>query len=231
MTGGTLLASYVFGSVGRGQADHLSDLDILAVVENAKGKVPENVVLATVPATLRRMKSSISWYGENRLREMFANGELFAWHLHRETRPLFDTQGFLAKLGTPSPYRDTERDVASFIKVMREIPAQIALNQGNAIYEAGLIYVCLRNIAMSASWDLCDAPDFSRYSIFNLGGVPRCPLSQVEFEQAMFCRMAGQRGAPPPDGVDAAFVIDVHSRVWPWLEALSERLSGEGTSG
>jgi Nucleotidyltransferase domain len=95
MTGGSLLGAYVFGSIGRGDQDNLSDLDVLAVVKNGSGKIAESKIASYVPAQFGPLKLSISWYGGDRLRQMFRNGELFAWHLYRETIPLFDPEGFL----------------------------------------------------------------------------------------------------------------------------------------
>ena len=81
MSAGKLIAAYIFGSVGRGQADPLSDLDILAVVENNRGKVDDADVLKLVADQYKSLKTSISWYGAAPIEEMFRNGELFAWHL------------------------------------------------------------------------------------------------------------------------------------------------------
>lgn len=220
MSSGGLIALYVFGSVGRGQQDSLSDLDLLAVVKNAGGKVSESSILSHVPFAMRHLKPSISWYGGDRLAEMFRNGELFAWHLHRETFPLYDPASFLTKLGRPAPYRDAVPDTRSFQKILRGIPSQIAASEHNAIYEAGLTYVCLRNIGMAASWLLCEVPDFSRYSPFQLRGVGRCPISQDEFDLTMACRMAGQRGAVPPAGIGRPFVLNIYQRIEPWVEQL-----------
>jgi hypothetical protein len=220
MRSGELIAAYVFGSVGRGQQDKLSDLDVLVVVKNGSGRVSENLIAQLVPANLRSLKLSISWYGADRLREMFRNGELFAWHLHRESTPLFDPFGFLRGLGLPAPYRECLDDVSSFRSVLAGIPRQVMLSERNATYEAGLVYVCLRNIAMAASWVLCEAPDFSRYSAFSLRGIPPCPISVREFDCAMHCRMASQRGLSPPSGVDAQFVLALSERLDPWLSNL-----------
>jgi predicted nucleotidyltransferase len=219
-----LLGVYAFGSVGRGQQDDLSDLDVLAVVRNGGGKIAEQLVTEYVPPSLRQLKLSISWYGEDRLREMFRNGELFAWHLHSETLPLYDPIGYLHGLGTPAAYHDAVTDTRSFQKILRGIPAQVSANECNAVYESGLIYVCLRNIAMAASWQLCKHPNFTRHSPFELSDMRGCPISREEFALTMACRMAGQRGNAPPLGVDAAFVLDAYSRLDPWIEELCDML-------
>jgi Nucleotidyltransferase domain len=122
---GELTAVYIFGSVGRGQYDDRSDLDLLAVVRDGLGKVAEEDVFAHVPPHLRKLKPGISWYGQNRLTEMYKNGELFAWHLYLETIPLFEQARFLESLGKPSPYMEAREDVASFHKVLQEIPQQL----------------------------------------------------------------------------------------------------------
>jgi hypothetical protein len=99
---------------------------------------------------------------------MFKNGDLFAWHLALEAMPLFETFPILDMLGEPAPYTETVADIASFHAVLNGIPRQLGANEFNAVYETGLIYVCVRNIAMAASWLLCPHPDFSRYSPFHL---------------------------------------------------------------
>ena len=159
--------------------------------------------------------------------KMFRNGELFAWHLHRETLPLYDPTGYLHGLGAPAAYRDAIADTRSFQKVLRGIPDQVCANEYNAVYEAGLVYVCLRNIAMAASWSLCEFPNFTRYSPFKLSGIRECPISRREFDLTMACRMAGQRGNAPPVGVGAAFVLDVYDRLDPWIEELCSILGTE----
>ncbi|HEV7694453.1 MAG TPA: nucleotidyltransferase domain-containing protein [Hyphomonadaceae bacterium] len=225
---GNLLGAYYFGSVGRGDHDDRSDLDILAVVQDGKGLVPQRKVLELLPTERLEMRPSISWYGKKRLAEMFKNGELFAWHLFRETLPIWQTEPVMQILGRPSQYRDGLKDVRSFRTVMSEIPAQIRRNKFNAIYEAGLVYVCVRNIAMSASWYLCERPDFSRYSAFRLGPTLACPISVEEFDVAMACRMAGQRGQSLPKNISGDFVITLFERIDPWISRLEQAVFDRG---
>jgi hypothetical protein len=117
-------------------------------------------------------------------------------------------------------YRDAVEDTRSFQKVLRGIAAQLAANEHNAVYEAGLIYVCMRNIAMAASSVLCEHPDFTRYSPFNLPSMRPCPISRAEFNLTMDCRMASQRGVMPPSSARAAVVTDLYRRLEPWIEEL-----------
>jgi predicted nucleotidyltransferase len=221
---GELLGVYVFGSVARGDRDTRSDLDLLAVVADGHGKVDEQEVSAHVPSELGGLEPSISWYGRRRLGTMFKNGELFGWHLHQEAVPLFEKDPVIRGLGVPSPYRDAAADVASFEKVLSGIPNQLDASPENAVYELGLVYVCLRNICMAASAKLCDQPDFSRYSPFRLFGFSAVPITHGEYDLAMTCRMAGQRGILPPLLVSRSLVTDVYNRLTPWIAELRLRL-------
>jgi predicted nucleotidyltransferase len=218
----TLIASYIVGSFGRGEQDHLSDLDVLAVVKNGSGKVPDHVIYDLLPRHLAPLKPSISWYGEARIRGMFKNGDLFAWHVFQDSIPIYDPQNFIAAIGQPSEYTERIADISSFRKVLEGIPAQIQRHEGNTVYEAGLIYVCLRNICMAASSALNLKPDFSRYSAFKLANIEPCPISRAEFDMLMLCRMAAQRGAEPPASIKPSLVLGIHSRLTPWLDSLGQ---------
>jgi hypothetical protein len=224
---GELLGVYLFGSVARGDPDQKSDLDLLAVVADGKGKVDEASVYAHVPSEFSGFEVSISWYGRRRLGAMFENGELFGWHLYQEAIPLFEAEPVITELGMPAPYRDAEADVASFEKVLSGIPEQLNASPENAIYELGLVYVCLRNICMAASYTLCDRPDFSRYSPFRLIGFPAVPIARHEYDLAMSCRMAGQRGMRPPLRVSRSLALDIHGRLAPWIAKLRRRLESD----
>lgn len=221
---GRLLGVYVFGSVARGDRDSRSDVDLLAVVADGHGKVEEREVYSHVPPEFADLEAAISWYGRRRLETMFANGELFGWHLHQEATPLFEVEPVIEGLGIPAPYRDAAADVMSFEKVLSGIPDQLRSSPENAIYEMGLVYVCLRNICMAASSKFCDRPDFSRYSPFKLYGIAPVPITREEYDLAMNCRMAGQRGMQPPSAVSRSLVTDIHDRLKPWIAELRFRV-------
>src|SRR3546814_18957257 len=78
----------LFGSMARGDYDDLSDVDVLVVVEDRSGKVPEEAVRAHLSPTICH-PPTISWYGRKRLSTMFAEGHLFAWHLFHQSKSLW----------------------------------------------------------------------------------------------------------------------------------------------
>ena len=226
---GVLLGTVLFGSVARGDDDELSDLDLLALVKTGAGPVSLEEVCATLPADLAGETATVSWYGIERLVEMYRSGELFAWHIHLDGKVLHNPVGAVATLGVPAPYRRALDDVDSFLSIAADLPSQLERAGCNAIYEFGVLYVCLRNVAMSASAHLSVQPDFTRQSPYRLGDGPPCPVPESEYRMSMLCRLASQRGLRLPSEISPSRVMDYHDVVFPWMTAiravLSEKLS------
>ena len=221
---GKLLATYVFGSVARAQGDAQSDLDLLAIVADGCGKVDAEDVLAHVPQQMCNFDPSISWYGLNRIKEMYRNGDLFAWHLCHEALPLYDPECILDGLGKPASYCTAPEDVAFFEALLFSIPSNLKARPANVVYELGLVYVCLRNIGMAASGKIAGKPNFSRYSPYELPGMAPPPMARSDYDVAMACRMAGQRGIIPPGAPNAANIISLCSSLRPWIAEVRRRL-------
>lgn len=225
---GKLLGSYIIGSVARGEQDDKSDLDVLVIVEDGRGRVDESAIQQMIPRKFDAFELGISWYGKNRILDMFSNGELFSWHIWKEHIVLFEEKDFsLKSLGPPTPYKGALADITSFEKVLSRIPDFLDVCPNNAVYELGLIYVCLRNIAMSASSQIEGVPDFSRYSPFRLAHLGVVPMSKAHYDLAMRCRMAGQRGIEPPKEVSPALVVECFLQASAWINHLKEFLHNE----
>ena len=127
---------------------------------------------------------------------MFKQGDLFAWHLFLESKslgPYGDLQSIFDK---PAEYTTAAADIIELNDILTGVESELAKARKNSVFEMGVLYVCARNIAMSASSKLCPVPDFGRYSPFKLP-IP-FPLTTDRYEMAMSCRMASQRGQPPP---------------------------------
>jgi predicted nucleotidyltransferase len=228
---GVLLGTVLFGSVARGDDDELSDLDLLALVQNGGGPVSVEEVRATLPAGLAGKVATISWYGMERLVEMHRSGELFAWHIHLDGKVLHDPVGAVATLGVPAPYRRALDDVDAFLAIAADLPSQLERAERNAIYEFGVLYVCLRNVAMSASAHLSAQPDFTRKVPYRLGDGPPCPVSESEYRMSMLCRLASQRGLTLPLEITPSRVMAYHDVALPWMSSIRAVLGRKLSNG
>ncbi len=143
----------LFGSMARADADTNSDLDILAVLNSSLKDFDLNSLRCEVEKLFNR-RVSFSLYSRRRLSELFTEGHLFAWHLYLESLPI-TVEGFndwVEDLGTPAGYGAATKDVESLVEILRSVGPAVEKCPRNAIYEAGVMYVCLRNIALCASW-------------------------------------------------------------------------------
>ena len=186
----------IYGSRARGDADDISDLDVLIV---QREKTPP-IYRHDLEDKLRDLGSyiSFSWYSETAIARMYREGHLFAWHLYKESTKI-DAIGdldFIDYLSAPNPYREAVADVDGFRRIIDGVAGSIAAAAGNACYEAGLLYVCCRNLAMIASSYLADGPYFNRRSPFLLADKLQIPfpLSREDHDLNMRARHFGGRG-------------------------------------
>lgn len=172
---------YAFGSLCRGEPDAGSDVDILVITDqtNATRKIP----------------NSWSKYSPKRVRELFARGTLFAWHLYLEAVPLWprNGQGFLQRVGPPKHYKNARREITDLRRIL--VGALTELNRGtpSEVYECGLIALACRDIAMAASLTINGSFNFSRYAPLRFKQMP-FPLTKAKWNYLLACRRATTRG-------------------------------------
>lgn len=212
----------LFGSHARGDNDEISDKDILLVV-------PSKHDVRKVRSGDHRPPSAdpgvdLSVYSEARMRELYHEGSLFAWHLHLESRKL-DTNlahhvpDLLDVLGEPSPYRDWRADVEVLGASFFQLQQFLAQTPRNAVFEAGNAYVSARNIGISLSWHLESGPVFGRKAPFSVAEVVEVdfPLSDAEYEVLARARRAGHHGADL--NLAPQTVSEILDNLTPWVEA------------
>lgn len=212
----SILTLAIFGSQIRGDADNLSDVDILIVTDSGK---PDTKVVSKYIGDNFSQNGDFSIYSLSRLKEMYNSGHLFAWHLFRESKhiPYLDTKNLIFELGKPQPYKNANQDIAELINVLETIEAGLS-----NVYEAGLLYVCLRNIAISASWHSELGLKFGRRAPFELGeAMPKFPLKASEYDLLAACRHATTRGKPCPDINDLS-LLDYLKRGHNWALKIHE---------
>ncbi len=216
----------VFGSVARGDADKRSDFDVLGIVEDGKKPIHGNILVELLESEYG-MHPQVSWYSARRIAEMFSEGHLFAWHLFLEATPArgIMCHGFLVSLGKPSEYTDYRKDLHVLVELLDSIGDCIRKAPKNLCYEAGLIYVCARNIALAASWLTPSGLDFSRYSPFNLGlPTVHFPIQRKDYDDLILARHATTRGAKAPH-LDVETMLAHHSKVIEWAARIKVLLA------
>jgi len=171
---------YIFGSAARGEVSPSSDIDVL-VIPLAQGQ-------SEYPDTW-------SVYSPTTIQSYFKSGRLFAWHLYLEAKCIHsaNTKPYLLSLGTPAPYSSAGNDIDELEGMLRDSLHELQHQTKNLVYELGISYTAIRDIAMSASWALLDSPCFSRDVPFLLPSP--CPLSREAYRGTMLARHSSTRGS------------------------------------
>lgn len=171
---------YIFGSAVRGEVSSTSDIDVLVV--------PLNNTRPAYPATW-------SVYSPETIQSYFKSGRLFAWHLHLEAKCIYSANPtpYLSSLGEPAPYLSAGKDIDDLEGMLRESLGEIERGTTNLVYELGIAYTAIRDIAMAASWALLGKPCFSRDAPFHL--PCQCPISQKTYTGTMLARHSSTRGS------------------------------------
>ncbi len=205
----SLIGLYLFGSAARGDSDHSSDIDILALYDQQPEDALRKSVVNSVCNQFGR-RATLAEYSIERLQAMFNEGHLFAWHLYQEACPL-KCPGLILQqsisFATPAPYKSGVDDANRFIRLLSSVSEELQHESCSLVHEAGLVYLSLRNIAMSLSINLQHKADFSRKSPLNVSSTLKInpPCAVCDYNVLVACRHASQRGLSPPviDGIKA----------------------------
>lgn len=147
---------YAFGSICRGDIQADSDVDLLAVVEGFDSRFGSD---------------TYSIYSYNRLRELWQEGNPFAWHLSLESKLVFSSndEDYIKSLGPPNHYHNCSRDCHKFHSLFREAIESISTCKTSRVFDLSTIFLSIRNIATCYSLGRTNQPVFSRNSALSLG--------------------------------------------------------------
>lgn len=171
---------YIFGSATRGEVSPTSDIDVLVVpLGNGQSEYP----------------AAWSVYSPAIIQSYFNSGRLFAWHLHLEAKCIYSANStpYLSSLGVPAQYSTAGEDIDDLECMLRESLSEIRSRTSNLVYELGIAYTAIRDMAMAASWALLGRPCFSRDAPFLLP-IP-CPISKKAYKGTMLARHSSTRGS------------------------------------
>ncbi|MEX9891733.1 nucleotidyltransferase [Providencia rettgeri] len=164
---------YAFGSICRGEVDSFSDVDMLAIV-SGRDK--------------RFNPKDYSIYSYERIKELWKEGNPFAWHLFLESMLIYSSDGidYLRNLGKPSNYSSGLVDCEKFLEIFISAKNSIESSVLTEIFDLSSVFLSIRNFATCFSLDYEIEPNFSRNSAHNLGvhSIPICDLTYQLLERA-----------------------------------------------
>ena len=171
---------YIFGSTVRGEVKSNSDIDVLVVTyeEYDRSLYPD----------------SWSVYPKETILNYFKEGRLFAWHLYLDAKCIFSDNSvpIIEKLGMPNKFTSLKEDFYSLKMIITTSLSELKTGTESSIFELGVIYTALRDIAMVLSTKLLDRPCFSRYSPYFL--PTNFPIPKNLYESMIEARLNSTRG-------------------------------------
>ena len=170
---------YIFGSLVRGEIDQYSDVDLLIVSDESMQNIDPN-------------KYSI--YTPKRIKQLYAEGNPFAWHLYYESKLVFSSgQDFLLYLGRPANYTNCKSDLLKFKKLFEDSTASINKDDFSIIFDLAMIFLAIRNFATCYSLGSYEKPIFSRATFEKLHDYPLKLDDEIK-ELLMMSRISSTRG-------------------------------------
>lgn len=170
---------YIFGSLVRGEIDQYSDVDLLIVSDESMQNIDPN-------------KYSI--YTPKRIKQLYAEGNPFAWHLYYESKLVFSSgQDFLLNLGRPANYTNCKSDLLKFKKLFEDSTASINKDDFSIIFDLAMIFLAIRNFATCYSLGSYEKPIFSRATFEKLHDYPLKLDDEIK-ELLMMSRISSTRG-------------------------------------
>lgn len=196
---------YAFGSICRGELDSSSDLDILVCSEDGNPDLP---------------KEKYSLYKYSRLKELWAEGNPFAWHLYLESTLIFSSDGdnFLQSLKKPAPYCNAKKDCLKFYNLFTDSFESLTKSKTNAVFNISCMFLGARNFATCHSL-ASNKPVFSRYSPFLI--VDKLNIEESVFNTLLKARILSTRGIGDNITQDEmTIVLENAPAIQKWMETI-----------
>ena len=206
---------YAFGSLCRGEVGFGSDVDMLAVTEGFDARFDPDV---------------FSIYSYKRVRQLWQEGNPFAWHLATEAKLISASDGrnFLADIGSPAPYTHCREDCHKFFCVYERAVGAIRSGGCNRVFELSAVFLAVRNFATCFSLGVTNAPNFSRHSAKRLG-ERSLSISDETYQLLERSRILSTRGAGlmvQPEELDAC--LNEVAAIACWMNKLLAQIPTNG---
>lgn len=204
---------YAFGSVCRGEIDIGSDIDLLAIVDGYDSRFDPSIY---------------SIYTLARLKEIWKEGNPFAWHLALESKLIYSDDGkdILKNLGMPKVYANANFDCIKFYNIFLKASNSLYSSVNSKIFDLSTIFLSIRNIATCYSLQAFDQPDFSRNSARRLGDIS-IPISEEVYRLYERSRILCTRGyGEKLTDQEISIAVNSMETIKRWMLSLIENLEG-----
>jgi hypothetical protein len=206
---------YAFGSIVRGDVTLGSDVDLLAIVEGRDVRFDPNV---------------FSIYSYRRIRELWQEGNPFAWHLSLEAKLFYSSTGFdlLKELGRPAAYKACKRDCEKFFALFHAASHAIRMGTNSVVFNLSIVFLSIRNFATCYSLGLTSKPNFSRTSALSLGRES-IQLTKTNYSVLERARILSTRGfGAPLTQTEAKSALEEFHKIESWMRELLGKVTSYG---
>jgi hypothetical protein len=135
-----------------------------------------------------------SIYSPERIKELYSEGNPFAWHLYYESKLVFSNdQDFLLSIGKPLRYANCKSDLLKFKRLFDDSIASINENEFSLVFDLSMIFLAIRNFATCYTLGNYEKPIFSRTAFEKLHDYPLVLEEEIK-ELLMMSRISSTRG-------------------------------------
>lgn len=198
---------YAFGSICRGEIGIGSDVDLLACISEDDPNLS---------------KEKFSIYKHSRLKELWKEGNPFAWHLYLESKILYasDNRDFLKDLGSPEKYSNWQKDSEKFKNLYTQAYKSLVHSKNSITFNIACLFLSARNFASCYSL-LNGSPIFSRNSPLLI--KDRLDIDDEIFELFSRARLLSTRGyGTNLTELEIRNVIDAAPNIIKWMDLLTK---------
>lgn len=205
---------YAFGSVCRGEIDEYSDIDLLAIIEKDE----------TNKSSFDSQKFSI--YKEERLIELWNEGNPFAWHLFLESKLIYsDNKNDIFKIwGEPKKYTNISNDLEKFYSLYKDSILSLKESNSSYIFDLSMVFLAIRNFASCYSLGFLNEYLFSRKSALNLK-LNKLNISKESFSILERARVLSTRGAGNMiNENEVNIVMNEIEKITEWFDLITNKI-------
>jgi hypothetical protein len=187
-----ILATLLFGSHARQDADASSDIDICVFVKSIYPEEMEHLRHA-IALYYQPMEVCVSIYSEPTAYSMAQKGSLFLWHLRTEGRVLSEKESFTNRLFTSlQPFRAYDEELDIYHALVQDVTAK-----GGNLLEIDLhvLQLVVRNLCILLTYHH-GCPKFGRTSPVHMAQTlySDLPVSMAAFEELSYWHLIYSRG-------------------------------------